>query len=67
MFKNMLAVIFYLCFGLIVNAQDNSAAESVEQYIDFLETALASETVSIETTAQYYSAVLQEILCILDV
>jgi len=54
LFKNLIAVTFFLCFGLSSNAQENSGGESLEQYIAFLEKAHATETVSEEATAEYY-------------
>lgn len=59
MFKNLITTILSLSFVLLVSAQqlsaqENSVVESLDQYMGFLETALASEAVSAETTAQFY-------------
>lgn len=54
MLKTLTAVILCLSFGLFANAQENLAAESLEQYIGFLETTQATEAVSAQTTAEYY-------------
>jgi lysophospholipase L1-like esterase len=53
-FKNLIAVTFCLCFGLYANAQENLNVETLEQYIEFLEKAQATETASEEATAEYY-------------
>lgn len=55
MFKKMIAVI--LCLGLssIVNAQESSDVESLEQYFGYLEKAQMNDTVNEDTTAEFYS------------
>lgn len=55
MFKSLIAAICCLCFGLAANAQDNSEIDSLDQYIEFLEMAKATETVTEEGVAEYYA------------